>query len=208
MSVLTTGWAGAKDEGHLQVRWASVKDNLVFLRGCSKGDVTHIKHLQGKRGSRLVQNWLPSIPTHMPPSGCHISLEITFWPLYSSLTLVTEVPAFDIFFLCYMVCRILNLWPGGEVLPPALEVQRHNHWNPRTTRHPGKSWCLHLRSSVLSSNPILAPPYPGGPSWSISATPSKLRPHPINTTQVTLSFDIYLLIYLSLRPAGAFLKTK
>ena len=155
-----------------------------------------------------MQKWLPSIPTLMPPSGCHISLEITFWPLYSSLTLVTEVPAFDIFFLCYMVCRILNLWPDVEGVPPALEAQRHNQWTSRNTEHPEKSWCLHLRSSVVSSNTALATPSPGGPSWSISATPSKLRQHPINTTQATLSFDMYLLICLSLRLAWAFLKTK
>ena len=107
-----------------------------------------------------------------------------------------------------MVCRILNLWPGVEVVHPALEAQRHNHWTSGTIRHPGKSWCLHLRNSVVSSNPALAPPSRGHPSWSTSATPSKLRPHPINTTQVTLSFYIYLLICLSLRPAWALLKTK
>ena len=76
--LLTTGWALAKDGGHPQVRGACVKDNLEFLRGCSNGDVTHVELLQGKEGSGLVQNWLPSIPTLLPPIGCHISLEITF----------------------------------------------------------------------------------------------------------------------------------
>ena len=102
------------------------------------------------------------------------------------------------FFLCYIVRRILILWPGIEVVPLALEAQRHNHGASRTIGHPGKSWCLHLRNSVVSPNPAFAPPYPGGPSWSTPATPSKLRSHPINTTQVTLSFDMYLLFaYLS-----------
>ena len=54
-----------------------------------------------------MQKWLPSIPTLMPPSGCHISLEIAFQPLCSSQPLITEVLAFDIFCVCYMVCRIL-----------------------------------------------------------------------------------------------------
>ena len=44
----------------------------------SDGDVTHIEQLQGEGGSGLLQNWLPSIPTLLPPSGCHISFEITF----------------------------------------------------------------------------------------------------------------------------------
>ena len=102
------------------------------------------------------------------------------------------------FFLCYIVCRILTLWPGMEVVPPEWEAQKHNHWASKTAGHPGKSWCLHLRSSVVSSNQALAPPSPGGPTWSTPATPSKLRPHPINTTEVTLSFDVYLLsAYLS-----------
>ena len=134
----------------------------------------------------------------MSPSVCHISLEITFQPLWSSQPLITEVLAIDFFFLCYIVCRIWILWPGIEAVPPALEAQRHNHWESRTVGHPWKSWCLHLRNSVVSSNPALAPPSPGGPSWSIPATHSKLRPHPINTTQVTLSCDMYLLFaYLS-----------
>ena len=102
------------------------------------------------------------------------------------------------FFLCYIVCRILILWPDIEVVPPALKAQRHNHWTSRNVGHPGKSWCLHLRNSVVSSNPALAPHSPGGPSWSTPGTNSKLRPQSINTTQVTLSFDIYLLFaYLS-----------
>ena len=50
-----------QEGGHLQVRRACVIDNLEFLRGCSSGDVTLILHLQGKGGSGLVQNWLPSI---------------------------------------------------------------------------------------------------------------------------------------------------
>ena len=61
-----------------KIRWACVKENLEFLRGCSNGDVTHIDHLQGQGVSGLVQIWLSYIPTLMPPSGCHISLEITF----------------------------------------------------------------------------------------------------------------------------------
>jgi len=198
VSVLTTGWTGAKEGGHPQVRWTCVKDNLEFLRGYSNCDVTHVEHLQIEGGSGLVKNWLPSIPTLMSPSGCYISLEITFQPLWSSQPLITEVLAFDFFFLCYIVCRILILWPGIEVVPPTLEAQRHNHWASRTIGHPGKSWCLHLRNSVVSSNPAFAPPYPGGPSWSTPATPSKLRSRPINTTQMTLSFDMYLLFaYLS-----------
>ena len=40
VSLLTTGWTGAKVRGHPQVRWACVKDNLEFLRGCSNGDFT------------------------------------------------------------------------------------------------------------------------------------------------------------------------
>ena len=101
-------------------------------------------------------------------------------------------------FLCYIVCRILILWPGVEMAPLALEAQRHNHWTSRNVGHPGKSWCLHLRNSVVSSNPALAPHSPGGPSWSTPGTNSKLRPQSINTTQVTLSFDMYLhFAYLS-----------
>ena len=98
-----------------------------------------------------MQNWLPSIPTLLSPSGCYISLEITFQPLRSSQPLITQVLAFDIFFLCCIVCRILILRPGIEVVPPALEAQRHNHWASRTAGHPRKFWCLHLRSSVVSS---------------------------------------------------------
>ena len=30
----------------------------------------------GEGGSGLVQNWLPFLPTLLPPSGCQISLEI------------------------------------------------------------------------------------------------------------------------------------
>ena len=125
----------------------------------------------------------------MSPSGCYISLEITFQPLWSSQPLITEVLAFDFFFLCYIVCRILILWPGIEVVFSALEAQRHNCWTSMTIGHPGEFWCLHLRNSVVSSNSAFAPPSPGGPSWSTPDTPSKLRPHPVNTTQVTLSFE-------------------
>ena len=80
---------------------------------------------------------------------------------------------FFFFFLCYILCRILILWPGVEVVPPAWEAQRHNHWASRTTGHPGKSWFLHLRSPIVSSSSALASPSPGGPSWSTLATPSK-----------------------------------
>ena len=72
-------------------------DNLEFLRVSSNDDITHVFHLQG-RGSGLVQNWLPSIPTLLSPSGCYISLEITFQPLRSSQPLITQVLAFDFFF--------------------------------------------------------------------------------------------------------------
>ena len=72
-----------------------------------------------------------------------------------------------------MVCRILNLWPDVEGVPPALEAQRHNQWTSRNTEHPEKSWCLHLRSSLVSSNPAWAPPSLEGPPWSIPATLSK-----------------------------------
>ena len=139
-----------------------------------------------------MQNWLPSIHKLMSPSGCYISLETTFQPLWSSQTWITEVLAFDFFFLCYIVCRVLILWSGVEVVPPALEAQRHNHWTSRTVVHPEKSWCLHLRNSIVSSNPALAPLSPGGPSWSTPATPSKLQ-HPINNKQVILSRGMYLL---------------
>ena len=46
--------------------------------GCSNSDVTVKEHLQEEGGSGLVQNRLPSIPTLLPPSRCHISFEITF----------------------------------------------------------------------------------------------------------------------------------
>ena len=191
MSVLATGWTGAKEGRHPPVRWACVMDNLEFLRVSSNDDITHVFHLQG-RGSGLVQNWLPSIPTLLSPSGCYISLEITFQPLRSSQPLITQVLAFDIFFLCCIVCRILILRPGIEVVPPAWEAQRHNYWVFLTVGHPGMSWCLHLRNSVVSINLSLASLSAGSLSWSTPATPSKLRPHPINTTQVTLS-SIYSL---------------
>ena len=84
------------------------------------------------------------------------------------------------------------------MVPLVLEGQRHNHWTSRNVGHPGKSWCLHLRNSVVFSNAALAPPTPGGPSWSTPGTNSKLRPHSSNTMQVTLSFAMYLLFaYLS-----------
>ena len=152
----------------------------------------------GKRREWISQNWLPSIPTLMPPSGViyhlrSLSIHCEAHSLWSQRCL-----HLIFFFLCYIVCRILILWPGIEMVPPALEAQRHNHWVSRTSGHPGKSWCLHLRNSVVSSNPALALASLGGPSWSTPATPSKLRPHPINTTQVTLSFDMYLFFaYLS-----------
>ena len=137
----------------------------------------------------------------------HISWDY-FW-------ITVQLKAFDhrgaciwyFFFLCYMVCRILIPWPGVEVVPPALEAQRHNHWTTRITGHPGESWCLHLRISVVASNPASASPSPGGPSWSTSATLSKLRRHPISTTQMTLSWHVFTL-FLSLRLSWAFLKTK
>ena len=135
--------------------------------------------------------------------------DVSLWVSYISwdhFPTTVKLTAFDhrgaciwfFFFLCYTVCRILILWPGIEVVFSALEAQRHNCWTSMTIGHPGKSWCLHLRNSVVSSNPAFAPPYPGGPSWSTPATPSKLRSRPINTTQMTLSFDMYLLFaYLS-----------
>ena len=132
---------------------------------CQREPGTNVEHLHGERGSGLVQTWLSSVPTLMSSSGCHISLEITFQPLWSSQPLITEGLSFDFFFLCYIVSRILILWPDVEVVPPALEAQRHNHWASRTAGHPGKSWCLYLRNSVVSSNAALAPPSPGGPSW-------------------------------------------
>ena len=152
----------------------------------------------GKRREWISQNWLPSIPTLMPPSGV----------IYHLRSLSNHCEAHSLwsqrclhlifFFLCYIVWRILILWPDVQVVPPAFEVQSHNHLTSTTVGHPGKSWCLHLRNSVVSSNPGFAPPSPRGPSWSIPATHSKLRPHPINTTQVTLSCDTYLLFaYLS-----------
>ena len=72
---------GAKEGGHTQVRLACVKDNLEFQREYPNGDFTHIEHLHAEGGSGLVQTLLPSVPTLMSPSGCHISLEITFQPL-------------------------------------------------------------------------------------------------------------------------------
>ena len=198
MSALTTGWTGAKEGGHPQVGWSCVKDNLEFLRGCSNGDFTHVEHLHGEGGSGLVHNWQPSVPILMSPSGCHISLESTFQPLWSSQPLSQRCLHLIFLFLCYIVCRILILWPGVEMVPLALEAQRHNHWTSRKFGHPRKSWCLHLRNFVVSSNVALAPPSPGDPSWSTPGTNSKLRPHSINTTQVTLSLDMYLLsAYLS-----------
>ena len=84
------------------------------------------------------------------------------------------------------------------MVPLVLEGQRHNHWTSRNVGHPGKSWCFHLRNSVVFSNAALAPSSPGGPSWSTPGTNSKLRPHSSNTMQVTLSFAMYLLFaYLS-----------
>ena len=120
------------------------------------------------------------------------------------------------------------------MVPSALEVQRHNHWTSRTVGHPGKYGCLHLRNSVVSSNPALAPSSPRGPSGSTPPaaeslqscltlcdpidgspagcpvsgilqartlewvaisppTPSKLRPHPINTTRDPFMTWIYSL---------------
>ena len=35
--------------------------------------------------------------------------------------------AFDIFFLCYILCKIWTLWLGVGVVSPAWEAQRHNH---------------------------------------------------------------------------------
>ena len=132
VSVLTVGWTGAKEEGHPQVRWACVKDNLEFLRGCSICDVTHVQHLQIEGGSGLVKNWLPSIPTLMSPSGCYISLEITFQPLWSSQPLITEVLAFDFFFSC------ATLYAGYWFYDQALKWY-FLHWKLRgiTTGHPG-----------------------------------------------------------------------
>ena len=72
------------------------------------------------------------------------------------------------------------------MVPPSWEPQKHNHCASRTAGHTRKSWCLHLRTSVVSSNPASASPSPGYPSWLTSATLSKLRRHPIHTTQMTL----------------------
>ena len=100
--------------------------------------------------------------------------------LWDQFITTVQLTAFDhrgtciwYFFLCCILCRISVLWPGVEMVPPAWEAQRHNNWASSTTRHSGKSWCLHLKSSVISSNPALASLSPGGPSWSTLATPSK-----------------------------------
>ena len=69
VSVLTTGWAVAKDGGHPQNSWAGVKDNLEFLRGCSNGDVTHVECLHGEGASGLVQIGYPLLPHWCLPLG-------------------------------------------------------------------------------------------------------------------------------------------
>ena len=61
-------------------------------------------------------------------------------------------------------------------------------------------WNLHFRSSPVSSlNPVWTPPSPGDPPRSPQTTHSNRRPCPINSMQVTLSFDVCLLFASLLR---------
>ena len=110
------------------------------------------------------------------------------------------------FFFCATWYAGYLVLPSIEVVPRALEAQSHNPWNSRTTGHPGKSWGLHLRSSVVSSNPALAPPCPG-----VLLDQPQLLPlnsdHIHSTPHVTLSWHVFTLC-LSLRLAWEFLKTK
>ena len=155
--VLTTGRTDALDGGHPQVRWACVKDYPELLRGCSNGDVTHVGHLEGPGRSGWVQIWLPSVPRLLPLSGCHMSLEITFQPQFSSQPLLTECLHL-IFFPVLCGMQDFNSMTSIEAVPPTFEAQSHNHWTPREVRWP------HLRSSLVSSsNPAWAPPFPGSP---------------------------------------------
>ena len=52
----------------------------------------------GAKEGGSVQIWLPSIPTLLSPSGCHMCPEIIFQMLCSLQALLTRVSAFDLFF--------------------------------------------------------------------------------------------------------------
>ena len=132
VSALTTGWTGAIEGGHPQVGWSCVKDNLEFLRVCSNGDFTHVEHLHGEGGSGLVHNWQPSVPILMSPSGCHISLESTFQPLWSSQPLSQRCLHLIFFYSC------ATLYAGYWFYDQALKWYLL-HWKPRgiTTGPPG-----------------------------------------------------------------------
>ena len=187
VSVLTIGCNGTKVRGHPQVRWACVKDNLEILRGCSNS-------IYREKEGVWVSAELSTLESHTGVSLWVLYISWDHFPTTVKLTeLITEALVFDIFFICYIVCRILILWPGVEVVLLALEAQRHNHWTSRTIGHPEKSWCLHLRNSVVSSNRALALFSPRGPSRSTPATPFKFWPHRINNKQVTLSCDMFSL---------------
>ena len=84
---MSSGPKGGKQSGRAQVELGQKREGTHNSDepvskitwdsgGGSSGDVTHIEHLHGEGGSGLVQNWLPFLPTLLPPSGCQISLEI------------------------------------------------------------------------------------------------------------------------------------
>ena len=63
------------------------------------------------------------------------------------------VPLFIYFWPPYMACGILVLWPGMELVPPAMEVLILNHWTSREI--PNCSFWLDLCLKVASHQTII-----------------------------------------------------
>ena len=204
MSVVTTGWTEAKEGGHPQVIWACVKDNLEFLEGVFQWWCYPQRISTGRR-REWISTELATLYSHTAASLWVLHI------LWDQFITTVQLTAFDhkgtyiwYFFLCCILCRISVLWPGVEMVPPAWEAQRHNHWASRTTGHPGKSWFLHLRSSVVSSNPALSRrSFLINPSHFLQTQTTSNQHH----TGDSFIWHIFILS-LSLRLAWAFLKTK
>ena len=111
------------------------------------------------------------------------------------------------FFLCYIVCRILILWPGVEAVPPALEAQRHNHWTSRNWT-PRKVLVPSFEKLCSFFKPSLRTPFSRrsfliNPGHSLQTQTTSNQHH----TGDSFIWHVFT-FYLSLRLAWTFLRAK